>query len=336
MASAWISHSADQASATLEEFDETLLSESEVLIKVKYSCLNYKDALALTHSAPVARVYPMVHGIDAVGEVVRSSSEYWPEGVLCQVNDWGLGETHWGGLSSLVGVPARWVSAVPSGRSAFWAAGLGTAGYTAALCVMALLDHGLEVSAGPVLVTGVTGGVGSIATLLLAQMGFEVVGSTGSIDAMGEPVSESVERHFQALGLDSHHLIHRESLSRPGKSLQKPQFAAVVDSVGSHTLVNACAQTQYGGLVVACGLAQGMDFDGSVAPFILRGVTLRGINCVSRSQSDRSRAWSLLAEAFSEGQLDWMCRVVPLEEAFAAAQRLLRNEIQGRVVVNCA
>lgn len=336
MASAWISHSADQASATLEEIDETSLNEAEVLIKVQYSCLNYKDALALTHSAPIARVYPMVHGIDAVGKVVKSSSPDWPEGMVCQVNDWGLGETHWGGLSTLVGVPAAWVTGIPEGRSACWAASLGTAGYTAALSVMALLDHGLKVSDGPVLVTGVTGGVGSIATLLLDQMGFEVIGSTGSIDAMGEPVNENVERHFQALGLDSHHLIHRESLSRPGKPLQKPQFAAVVDSIGSHTLANACAQTQYGGIVTACGLAQGMDFDASVAPFILRGVTLRGINCVFRTQADRNRAWALLAEAFSEGQLDWMYRVVPLQDAHTAAQRLLSNEIQGRVVVNCA
>lgn len=335
MASAWISHSADQASATFEPLDEAAFKEAEVLIEVQYSCLNYKDALALTHTAPIARTYPMVHGIDAAGKVVRSSSTDWPVGSLCQVNDWGLGETHWGGLSNLVGVPAKWVSPIPQGRSAYWAASLGTAGYTAALCVMALLDHGLKVEDGPVLVTGVTGGVGSVATLLLHQMGFEVIGSTGSIDAMGEPDNANVERHFQALDLDSQHLIHRESLSRPGKPLQKPEYAAVVDSIGSHTLANACAQTRYGGIVAACGLAQGMDFDSSVAPFILRGVTLRGINCVLRSQADRERAWGLLADAFAEGQLDWMVRSIPLPEAYLAAQRLLKNDIQGRVVINC-
>lgn len=336
MASAWISHTADQAEASLEPMDETRLQEAEVLIKVQYSCLNYKDALALTHRAPIARVYPMVHGIDAVGIVLRSASGFWPEGTLCQVNDWGLGETHWGGLSQLLGVPAKWISPIPSGRSAKWAASLGTAGYTAALSVMALLDHGLEVAHGPVLVTGVTGGVGTIATLLLHKMGFEVIGSTGSIDATGEPLNDSVSRHFQALNLDSRQLIHRDSLSRPGKPLQKPQFAAVLDSVGSHTLANACAQTQYGGIVTACGLAQGMDFESSVAPFILRGVTLKGINCVLRSAEDRARAWGLLADAFEERELDWMFKVIHLQEALEVSRHLLSNEIQGRVVVNCA
>ncbi|MDX1669795.1 MAG: zinc-binding dehydrogenase, partial [Limnobacter sp.] len=267
--------------------------------------------------------------------VVASDSESWPVGTLCQVNDWGLGETHWGGLSQLLAVPAEWISPVPEGRGAKWAASLGTAGFTAALCVMALLDHGLKVEDGPVLVTGVTGGVGSVATLLLSQMGFEVVGSTGSIDATGEAENDNVQRHLSKLGLSSSSLVHRDSLSRPGKPLQGTHYAAVVDSIGSHTLANALAQTRYGGIVAACGLAQGMDLDASVAPFILRSVTLRGINCVYRSAEDRARAWGLLADAFADRETDWMIQVIHLSEALGYSRDLLANQIQGRVVVNC-
>ncbi|HEX4855776.1 MAG TPA: zinc-binding dehydrogenase, partial [Limnobacter sp.] len=199
-----------------------------------------------------------------------------------------------------------------------------------------LQDHGLKPVDGPVLVTGVSGGVGTVASLLLRHLGYEVIGLTGSIDAAGEPVSESAAKHFKHLGLESTHLIHRESMSRAGKPLQKEQFAAVVDSVGSHTLVNAIAQTRYGGVVAACGLAQGMDLPGSVAPFILRGITLRGINCVFRSHAERHRAWSLLAEALGEYDLDFMIREVRLAQALESAHLVLNNQLQGRVVVNCA
>lgn len=336
MLRAWISHTADQTEASLEELSETLLPPGEVLIQTTYSCLNFKDALALTHTAPIARRYPMVHGIDGVGVVLESADVRWPVGSIVQVNDWGLGETHWGGLSTQMRVPADWVSAVPEGRSGRWAAALGTAGYTAALSVMAVLDHGTQPADGPVLVTGVTGGVGSVATLLLRRLGYEVLGLTGSIDAAGEPVNENVARHFAHLGLEASQLIHRDAFSKPGKPLQKTDFAAVVDSVGSHTLANACARTQYGGVVTACGLAQGMDFEASVAPFILRGITLRGINCVYRSHADRDRAWGMLAETFDEHGLDWMFREVSLEQALDNARLVLSNQIQGRVVVRCS
>ncbi len=335
MVKAWISRSPDQPQAALETLDETHFSDQEVVLKLHYSCLNYKDALALTHSAPIARTYPMVHGIDAVGEVVQSSSPQWPVGTVCQVNDWGLGETHWGGLAQRVGVPAQWVTAIPLGRSARWAAALGTAGYTAALCVMALQDHGMKPGDGPVLVTGVSGGVGTVACMVLRHLGFEVLGLTGSIDATGQPVSDSAAAHFKRLGLSATDLIHRESMSRPGKPLQKEHFAAVVDSVGSHTLVNACAQTRYGGVVAACGLAQGMDFQGSVAPFILRGITLRGINCVYRSHAERDRAWGMLAQALTEYDVDFMIKEVRLAQALESARLVLANQLQGRVVVNC-
>ncbi|MCQ8895436.1 oxidoreductase [Limnobacter humi] len=335
MTRGWISHNKEQTEAELLALDDAMLAGQEVVLEVLYSCLNYKDALALTHTAPIARTYPMVHGIDAVGRVVESTTPQWPVGTICQVNDWGLGETHWGGLAERLAVPAAWISPIPEGRSARWAAALGTAGYTAALCVMALQDHPVKPGDGPVLVTGVSGGVGTVATLLLNHLGYEVVGLTGSIDATGAPVSDSAAAHFARLGLNSTHLIHRESMSRPGKPLQKEQFAAVVDSVGSHTLVNACAQTRYGGVVAACGLAQGMDFNATVAPFILRGITLRGINCVYRTHAERDRAWSLLAEALGEHDLDFMIREVSLHHAMDSARQVLANQLQGRVVVNC-
>ncbi|HEX4844378.1 MAG TPA: MDR family oxidoreductase [Limnobacter sp.] len=336
MVRAWISRQTSQTEAQLETLPESAFPDDAVVLRVHYSCLNYKDALALTHTAPIARTYPMVHGIDAVGEVVESRSPQWPVGTICQVNDWGLGETHWGGLAERLVVPAQWISPIPAQRSARWAAALGTAGYTAALCVMALQDHPVKPSDGPVLVTGVSGGVGTVSCLLLKHLGYEVVGLTGSIDATGAPVSDSAAAHFDRLGLGPTHLIHRESMSRPGKPLQKEQFAAVVDSVGSHTLVNACAQTRYGGVVAACGLAQGMDFQGSVAPFILRGLTLRGINCVYRSHAERDRAWGMLAQAFGEYDLDFMLKEVRLVQALDAARQVLANQLQGRVVVNCA
>lgn len=336
MIKAWMSKSADQTEAALETLEQSQFDGQDVVLRVHYSCINYKDALALTHTAPIARAYPMVHGIDAVGEVLRSNSAQWKVGQLCQVNDWGLGETHWGGLSERASVPAQWVSPIPEGRSARWAAALGTAGYTAALCVMALQDHGLTPADGPVLVTGVSGGVGTVSCLLLKHLGYEVIGLTGSIDATGAPVSESAQAHFSRLGLEASHLIHRDSLAKPGKPLQKEHFAAVVDSVGSHTLANACAQTRYGGVVAACGLAQGMDFNTTVAPFILRGITLRGINCVFRSHAERDRAWGMLADALAEYDLDFMIREVQLENAMESARAVLANQLQGRVVVNCA
>lgn len=336
MVRAWISHTADQTNAQLEELDDAPFQTGEVKIQVQYSCLNYKDALALTHKAPIARKFPMVHGIDGVGLVVESSDPRWQKGQCVQVNDWGLGETHWGGLSTALGVPGAWVTPVPEGRSGRWAAALGTAGYTAALSVMALIDHGTRPEDGPVLVTGVTGGVGSVSTLLLKHLGYEVLGLTGSIDAAGYPLNDSVARHFLNLDLDASQLIHRDAFAKPGKPLQKTDFAAVVDSVGSHTLVNACARTNYGGIVTACGLAQGMDFEASVAPFILRGITLRGINCVLRSEVDRARAWGMLAQVFDEHSIDWMFREIPMEQALEVSRQLLNNEIQGRVVVRCA
>jgi len=238
-----------------------------VRIRVSHSSLNYKDALALANRSPVVRAWPMVPGIDAAGVVEYSQDSRFQVGNAVLVNGWGLGETRWGGLAQWLQVPGDWPLAIPPEFDAFTAAALGTAGYTAALCVAALLRHGLTPDQGPVLVTGASGGVGSVAILLLARLGFQVAAVTGKADAGA---------YLQGLGAAE--ILDRNTFAAPGKPLQIERFAAVVDTLGSHTLANACAQTRRDGAVAACGLAQGMDFPASVAPFILRGVSLYGID----------------------------------------------------------
>ena len=255
--------------AGIQSVDEGQLPEGDVLIAVEHSTLNYKDGLAITNRAPIVRSWPMVAGIDGAGVVLQSSHPAWQVGDRVVHNGWGVGETRWGCLAERARLKGEWLVALPSVFTTRQAMAVGTAGYTAMLCVLALERHGVKPGDGDVLVTGATGGVGSVATMLLAALGHRVTASTGKSDE---------GPYLKRLGAAA--VMDRAELSAPGKPLQKERWAAVIDAVGSHTLVNACAQTRYGGVVAACGLAQGGDFPASVMPFILRSITLAGIESV--------------------------------------------------------
>lgn len=309
--------------AELAELDEASLPEGDVKVRVLYSTLNYKDGLAITGKGPVVRNFPMVPGIDFAGEVMESSSADFKAGDMVLLNGWGVGEGHWGGLSQMARVKAEWLIPLPKGFTAKQALAIGTAGYTAMLCVMALQSHGLKPSDGEVLVTGAAGGVGSFAVALLSKLGFTVVASTGRL---------SEENYLKQLGASE--VIERTALSAPGKPLAKERWAAVVDSVGSHTLANACAQTKSDGAVAACGLAQGMDFPSSVAPFILRGITLYGINSVTVARAKRITAYEQLSKLVDLKTLDEISHEINLEESLKYAQELMAGNIRGRVIVN--
>lgn len=309
--------------ASLQQLDSSRLPAAEVVVDVAYSTLNYKDALAITGKAPVVRDFPMVPGIDLAGTVVSSQNPAFKTGDQVLLNGWGVGEKHWGGLAQRAAVPAAWLQPIPAPLTARQAMIIGTAGYTAMLCVQALLKHQLTPSAGPVLVTGATGGVGSFAVLLLARLGFQVTAATGKASAAD---------YLRQLGAAE--IISRDSLSAPGKPLAKEQWAGVVDSVGSHTLANACAQSRYGGVAAACGLAQGMDFPASVAPFILRGITLCGIDSVMQPMAPRLAAWAQLAELLTTDDFTLLSREISLADAIPQAQALLAGDIQGRLLVN--
>jgi acrylyl-CoA reductase (NADPH) len=307
----------------LTELDEARLPEGDVRLRVSHSCLNYKDALALTNRSPVVRAWPMVPGIDAAGVVAASSHPAFQPGAPVTVNGWGLGETRWGGLAQTVQVPGDWLVALPAPYTPFEAAALGTAGYTAALCVAALTRHGLMPEDGPILVTGATGGVGSVAVMLLARLGFRVVALSGKPDAAA---------YLKGLGAES--VLDRAAFVGPGKPMQKETYAGVVDTLGSHALANACAQVKREGAVAACGLAMGMDFPASVAPFILRGITLYGIDSVYATPARRRAAWDLLARCITPADLAAMTRTVGLGETVAVAEALLAGQVTGRVVVD--
>ena len=309
--------------AELAELDEASLPEGDVKVKVLYSTLNYKDGLAITGKGPVVRNFPMVPGIDFAGEVVESSSSDFKAGDMVLLNGWGVGEGHWGGLSQMARVKAEWLIPLPKGFTAKQALAIGTAGYTAMLCVMALQSHGLKPSDGEVLVTGAAGGVGSFAVALLSKLGFTVVASTGRL---------SEENYLKQLGASE--VIERTALSAPGKPLAKERWAAVVDSVGSHTLANACAQTKSDGAVAACGLAQGMDFPSSVAPFILRGITLYGINSVTVARTKRIAAYEQLSKLIDLKTLDEISHEINLEESLKYAQELMAGNVRGRLIVD--
>ena len=310
-------------SARLADVNETELPDAPVTVRIEYSTVNYKDGLAITGKSPVVRKFPMVPGIDFAGIVEASSSAAWRPGDRVLLNGWGVGEVHWGGFAQKARVNAEWLQRVPEGFTTRQAMAIGTAGYTASLCVDALLRQGLSPGQGEVLVTGASGGVGSVAVALLAKAGFNVVASTGK---------QAEAPYLQALGAKQ--VIDRNELSQPGKPLQKERWAAVVDSVGSHTLANACAQTRYRGLVAACGLAQGMDFPTSVAPFILRGVSLLGIDSVMAPPALREPAWSRLARDLDAAALERISRVIGLADTLGAANDILSGAIRGRVVVD--
>ena len=309
--------------AAVTEIDLAQLPEGDVTVRVDYSTLNYKDGLAITNKSPVVRKWPMVPGIDLAGTVEASSHADFKPGDRVVLNGWGVGETHWGGLAQKARLKGDWLIPLPSKFTTRQAMALGTAGYTAMLSVMRMEQFGVTKEQGEILVTGATGGVGSVAVAILAESGYTVVASTGKT---GEA------DYLKALGATE--VIDRAALGAPGKPLQKERFAGVIDSVGSHTLVNACAQTRYGGVVAACGLAQGMDFPASVAPFILRGVTLAGIDSVMAPKALRVKAWNKLACNMAPAKLDAMTKEVGLSDAIRAAGDLMLGVIRGRVVVN--
>ncbi|WP_428310549.1 MDR family oxidoreductase [Hydrocarboniphaga sp.] len=310
-------------SVAVTDIDESQLPEGAVTVKVEYSTINYKDGLAVTGKSPVVRKFPMVPGIDFAGVVESSSSDLFKPGDRVVLNGWGVGEGHWGGLGQKARVKAEWLIKLPAAFTSKQAMAIGTAGYTAALCVEALVAHGVKPEAGEVLVTGATGGVGSVAIALLSKLGYKVVASSGKA---------SEAEYLSSLGAAE--IVDRATLSAPGKPLQKERWAAVVDCVGSHTLANACAQTRYGGFVAACGLAQGMDFPASVAPFILRGVSLLGIDSVMAPMAKREAAWKRLASDLDASKLESISKTVSLSEAAAAGEAIVAGTIRGRVVVD--
>jgi acrylyl-CoA reductase (NADPH) len=310
-------------SARVSDVAESELPEGEVMLRVEYSTVNYKDALALTNASPVVRKWPMVAGIDGAGVVEASTHPSWKAGDAVILNGWGVGETHWGCLAQKARLKGDWLIRRPVALTSKQAMAIGTAGYTAALCVMALEKEGVTPAHGEVLVTGATGGVGSFAVAILARRGFRVVASTGKT---------SEEAYLKSLGAKE--ILDRTALTQPGKPLQKERWAAVVDSVGSHTLANACAQTGPEGVVAACGLAQGMDFPVTVAPFILRGVTLVGINSVTAPHERRERAWDLLAQDISPAMFDTITETIGLAQAIDRAPDVLAGRVRGRLVVD--
>ncbi|HEY0820368.1 MAG TPA: MDR family oxidoreductase [Rhizobacter sp.] len=310
-------------SARVQPVDESRLPTGDVLVQVDCSTLNYKDGLAITNKAPVVRQWPMVAGIDGAGTVLESQHPAWKPGDRFVLNGWGVGEVHWGCLAERARLKGDWLVKLPEAFSARQAMAIGTAGYTAMLCVLALERHGVKPGDGEVLVTGATGGVGSVATALLARLGHRVIGSTGKASEVG---------YLKELGaVDA---IDRAELAAPGKPLQKERWAAVVDAVGSQTLVNACAQTRYGGVVAACGLAQGSDLPGTVLPFILRSVTLAGVDSVMAPLALRQQAWDRLAKDLDPKLLERVAQDIDLGDAIAHAESLIAGKVRGRLVVH--
>jgi acrylyl-CoA reductase (NADPH) len=313
----------EKQSVEVKALAEAELPEASVSVDVDYSTINYKDALTISGAAPLVRKFPMVPGIDLSGVVSDSSHSAYKAGDKVVLNGWGVGENHWGGLAQKARVEGEWLIPLPDVFSTRQAMAIGTAGYTAALCVDALVDHGIRADMGPILVTGASGGVGSVAISLLARAGFEVVACTGKTSEFD---------YLKALGAAE--MIARSELESPGKPLQKERWAGVVDSLGSHALVNACAQTRYGGAVAACGLAQGGDLPATVMPFILRGVALLGIDSVMAPTQKRLRAWDRLARDFEPDKLDLMAREISLSDVIAVAPKVLEGKIKGRMIVN--
>jgi acrylyl-CoA reductase (NADPH) len=308
--------------AGVREVDDSFLPEGDVTVAIEYSTLNYKDGLAITNASPVVRSWPMVAGIDGSGTVTDSSDARWKPGDAVVLNGFGVGETHKGCLAGKARLKGQWLVRRPATFSARQAMAIGTAGYTAMLCVLALERHGLRPGDGEVLVTGATGGVGSVAVAVLAKLGHRVTAATGK---------DAEIDYLRKLGAAE--VIARAELAAPGKPLQKERWAAVVDAVGSHTLANACAQVRYGGAVAACGLAQGIDLPATVMPFILRGVALLGVDSVMAPLHLREQAWLRLSRDLDPALLETITTEIPLEGAVEAARRLMAGQVRGRIVV---
>jgi acrylyl-CoA reductase (NADPH) len=309
--------------ATLTDLDEGRLPEGDVTVRVSHSSLNYKDALAITGKGPVVRTFPMVPGIDLVGTVEHSTHPDYAAGDAVILNGCGVGETHWGGLAQKARLNGNWLVPLPAQFTPQQAMAIGTAGYTAMLCVLALERHGVTPAHGDILVTGAAGGVGSMATAVLARLGYTVVAVTG------RPAETD---YLKSLGAVE--VLDRATFATPGKPLGKERWAGAVDVVGSHTLANVCATTRYRGVVTACGLAGGMDFPATVAPFILRGVTLVGIDSVMCPRPERLEAWRRLGSDLDVAKLAAISREVGLTDVIPLASKLLNGEVRGRVVVD--
>jgi acrylyl-CoA reductase (NADPH) len=309
--------------AAVKDIDDNLLPEGDVTVKVSHSTLNYKDALAITGKGPVVRQFPMVPGIDLVGTVEHSESDKFEVGDSVLLNGFGVGEVHCGGLAEKARLKSEWLIPLPKAFSPRQAMAIGTAGYTAMLCVIALEKNGVTPDKGEILVTGANGGVGSFSIAILAKLGYKVVASTGRVNQV---------KYLEKLGASA--VIDRETLSQPGRPMTKERWAGAIDSVGSHTLANVCASMKYGGTVAACGLAQGMDFPASVAPFILRGITLAGIDSVMRPLADRIEAWQRLADILDPNVFEDISTDITLVEAVDVASDLMAGKVRGRVVVN--
>lgn len=308
--------------SSVQQIDESVLPEGDVTINVEYSTLNYKDALAITGKGPVVRKFPMIPGIDLVGTVEQSDSDKFKAGDKVLLNGFGVGESHCGGLAQKARLKSEWLIPLPEKLSAKQAMSIGTAGYTAMLCVMALEKNGVTPDKGKILVTGANGGVGSFAIALLSKLGYSVVASTGRVNESD---------YLKKLGATE--IIDRATLSEPGRPLGKEQWAGAVDTVGSHTLANVCAGLHYSGTVAACGLAQGFDLPSTVMPFILRGVTLAGVDSVMRPLEDRLEAWQRLSDLLDPSVFDDISTPTSLEDAITVADDLISGKVRGRVVV---
>ena len=309
--------------AGLQDIDEGNLPEGDVLVRVQYSTLNYKDALAITGKSPVVRRFPMVPGIDLVGTVEESSHADYKVGDSVVLNGWGVGEVHWGGLAEKARLKGDWLVPLPANFTPRQAMAIGTAGYTAMLCVLALERQGVTPDQGEIVVTGAGGGVGGVAVALLAKLGYQVVGVTGRPEEAD---------YIKQLGAKD--VLNREEFASPGKPLTKERWAGAVDVVGSHVLANVCAGMKYGGTVTACGLAGGMDFPATVAPFILRGVTLVGVDSVMCPRPRRLEAWQRLGRDLDPNKLETIAHEIGLTEAVACAGQLLAGKVRGRVIVD--
>jgi acrylyl-CoA reductase (NADPH) len=315
----------DQGSYTskLKEIDTSLLPEGDVTVRVAYSTLNYKDALAISGKSPVIRRFPMIPGIDLAGTVEASNNPAFHMGDPVLLNGWGIGETHFGGLAQKARVKGDWLVPLPARFSLKQAMAIGTAGYTAMLCVLTLERYGITPTRGEILVTGATGGVGSIAITLLSKLGYSVVAVSGKREE---------DLYLKSLGADE--VLDRADFMKPGKPLGKERWSGAIDVVGGQVLANVCSTIQYRGVVAACGLAGGMDFPASVAPFILRGVTLAGVDSVMCQQPMRLEAWARLASDLDTSKLEKISRVIGLSETLQWAEPLLAGKIRGRIVVD--